>query len=135
MPPTTVPSASRTSTCEGQPLLDGVLAALDRAEGLLDRLGLGLGEEADPAEVDAHQRGVGVAGQLGGAQEGAVAAEDHDDLGVAGGVGVGGHDLGVGDVEVGGLVLEQPDDDAAGRQPRRGACGPARRCRAGRCAR
>ena len=71
---------------QGQPLLDRVLAALDRGQRLLDRLGLGLGEEADPAEVDAHERGVGVAGQLGGAQERAVTAEDHHDLGVAGGL-------------------------------------------------
>ena len=46
---------------------------------------LGLGEEADLAEVDAEQRRLRRPGQLGGAQEGAVAAEREDDLRALGG--------------------------------------------------
>src|SRR3712207_7904803 len=39
---------------QGQPLLDGVLAQLDGVQGLLDRLRLGLGEEADPPRSEEH---------------------------------------------------------------------------------
>lgn len=46
----------------------------------------GVGEEADPSEVDAEDQGVVDGGQPGPAQEGAVASQRHDEVGVAGGV-------------------------------------------------
>ena len=67
-----------------EPLLGGVAAVDDRVDGGLDVVGLGLGEEADVAEVDAQQRGAALAGQLGGAQDRAVAADDDDQLAALG---------------------------------------------------
>ena len=61
-------------------------------DGGVDVLALGLGEEADVAEVDPEQRRAGAAGQLGAAQDRAVAAEDADQLAA-----LGGRVLGVGD--------------------------------------
>ena len=52
-------------------------------------VGLGLGEEADAAEIDAQHRYFDVAGELGGAQERAVAAEDEDQFAAFGGAVVG----------------------------------------------
>ena len=46
----------------------------------VDLLALGLGEEADMAEVDAEQGHAGAPRVLGAAQDGAVAAEDDDEL-------------------------------------------------------
>ena len=54
-------------------------------------LRLGLGKEAHMPEVDAEQRCLAAACALRRAQDGAVAAEHDDDVGVVGGVLVGGH--------------------------------------------
>ena len=70
---------------DGHALFDLVVAG----EGARDRRGevfaLGLGEEPDVPEVDAEQRGVAAARDLGGAQDGAVAAEHDDQLEIVGG--------------------------------------------------
>src|SRR6185503_13648028 len=62
------------------PLFDGVVAAGDGVDGACDELLLRFREEPVVAEVDAEQRHTGGAGQLGGPQHGAVAAEDQHDL-------------------------------------------------------
>src|SRR5690606_21614295 len=62
-------------------LLDLVVAGPDALDGGAEVLALGLGEEPDVAEVDAEDGDVGAAGELGRAQDRAVAAEDDDDLG------------------------------------------------------
>ena len=48
----------------------------------VDVVVLRLGQEADVAEVDPEQRGPAVVGELGGAQDRAVAADHHDQLAV-----------------------------------------------------
>ncbi len=65
---------------EGHPLLDLVLPGDDPVHDLVEVVALGLGEEADPAEVDAEHRHPGGAGELGAAQQGAVAAQHDDQL-------------------------------------------------------
>ena len=70
---------------EGHPLLDRVVAGHDPLDGGAEVLALGLGQEADVAEVDPEQRCVGAPGHLRAAQDRAVAAEDADQLAVAGG--------------------------------------------------
>ena len=61
----------------------------ERARGELARgrasssFGLGLGQEADLAEVDAEDRDVDLGDRSGGAQERAVAAEHDEHVGVA----------------------------------------------------
>src|SRR5699024_1005478 len=69
-----------------RPLLDGVVAVGDAPHHLPDAVRVRLGEEADVPEVDADERDVAAADELGGAQEGAVTTEDEDELGVVGGV-------------------------------------------------
>ena len=64
-------------------------------EHTVDGLGLGFGQEADAAQVDAQHRNVGVARKLGGPRKGAVAAETDDQFASLGGVGVGVDDLDV----------------------------------------
>ena len=114
--PPTVTSTSRVSRSSTW------YVALDQVpHGVRQRLGLGLGEEADPAEVDADQRHAARPGQLGRPQERAVAAEHQHDLGAERGglVGlVGRHRADVGDAEVGRLVGEHPHLDAGLDQPR-----------------
>ena len=101
---------------ERQPLLAGVAALDDRLDHGLDVLALGLGEEADVAEVDAEQRRAGAVGQLGRAQDRAVAADDQRPARTARSAApldadrldaVGGAEL-----ELLGLVVEHPDQQA-----------------------
>ena len=75
---------------EGHPLLDLVGPADDVVDRRRRVLALGLGEEADVAEVDAEQRHAGSPRVLGAAQDRAVATEDDDELAALGRVvGVG----------------------------------------------
>jgi hypothetical protein len=53
----------------------------DTTEHGLEVAGLGLRQEADLAEVDPEQRDVDLGDGPGGAQERAVAAQDHEDIG------------------------------------------------------
>ena len=78
---------------ERHPLLDAVVALDDVLEHRVDGIGLGFGEETDAAEIDAQHRDLDVAGEFGGAQEGAVAAEDEDELTAFGRTFVGVDDL------------------------------------------
>ena len=55
-------------------------------DDLLDAVGVGLGQEADMAGVDAHQGDVPLAGDLKGAQDRAVAAEHQNEVDVIGAV-------------------------------------------------
>src|SRR5699024_12281782 len=75
------PAAGRHDA-EGHPLLDTVVPIDDVLDGRVDVLALGLGEEADVPEVHAEHGGAGATGQLGAAQDRAVAAEDDDELDV-----------------------------------------------------
>ena len=72
-----------------QALLHPVVASDDVLEHRFDGLRLGLGQKADPAQVDAEHRNAGVAGQFGRPQESAVAAENQHQLAALGGVWVG----------------------------------------------
>lgn len=65
---------------ERHALLDGVVVARDVLDRGVEVVALGLGEETDVAEVDAEQRHVDAARELGAAQDGAVAAEHHDEV-------------------------------------------------------
>src|SRR5690606_37001289 len=78
---------------DGLPLLHAVAAAHDAVHGAGDVGGLGFGEEADVAEVHSQQRCPDGPGELGGAQQGAVTAEHHHQLGVLGGLRTRGQDL------------------------------------------
>ena len=69
---------------EGHPLLDGVVARDDALDGGVEVFALGLGEEADVAEVDPEQGHARAAGELGAAQDRAVAAEHADQLAAGG---------------------------------------------------
>ena len=89
--------------------------------------GLRLGEEADASEVDAQHRDLDVAGEFGGAQERAVAAEDQHHLAALGGALVGVDDL---DLGAEALTSSAPGGAAGGRPARRRA--PAARCRSRR---
>ena len=109
---------------EGEPLLHPVAALDDVPDGVRQRLRLGLGEEADPAEVDPEQRGPGGPGQLGRAQERAVAAEHQHHLAAGRGRLVRRHRLDVGDAEIGRLVLEHPDLEAGRQQQLADLAGP-----------
>src|SRR5699024_5491936 len=57
---------------QGHPLLDLVVPLGGAGDHVRHPVHLGLGEEADVAEVDADQRGAATADQLGAAQDGAV---------------------------------------------------------------
>ena len=65
---------------DGAALLDRVVALGDPPHDGVDLLALGLGEEADVAEVHPDQRCAGAAGELGGPQDRAVAAEHQHGL-------------------------------------------------------
>jgi len=100
-------------------LLDGVPPGDDGVDGGQQVLGLGLGQEADMAEVDPEYRRASGTGQLGAAQDRPVPAE-HDDELAARRVGLV---LGDPDVEfaivgtqVGGLVRAEHDLDAGRRE-------------------
>lgn len=103
---------------EGHPLLDLVRLRHDPVDDLVEVVPLGLGEEADPAEVDAEHRHAGGAGELGAAQQGAVAAEDDEEFTAVEGVGAGFlHPLdGRRQRQVLRLGLQDPDADAAAQQ-------------------
>src|SRR6185312_4434063 len=60
-------------------------AFLDTVVPLDDVIGLGLGEEADAAEIDTQHGYFDVTGELGGAQKRPVAAEDEDQFAAFGG--------------------------------------------------
>ena len=55
-------------------------------DDLLDAVGVGLGQEADVAGIDAHQGDVPFAGDLEGAQDRAVAAEHQHEVDAVGAV-------------------------------------------------
>lgn len=78
---------------EGQPVFHPVVPRHHVLEHQVDSLGLGFGQESDPAQVDTQHRNAGVAGQLGCPQEGAVTAEHQHQLAAIGGVRVGIHHL------------------------------------------
>src|SRR5699024_8141996 len=65
---------------ERHPFLDLVVPLGGAGDHVRHPVHLRLGEEADMAEVDAHQRGAAAADQLGGPQDGAVTAEDDGQL-------------------------------------------------------
>ena len=52
----------------------------DMVEHRVDRVGLGFGEEADAAEIDAEHRYLDIAGELCCAQECPVTSQDQDEL-------------------------------------------------------
>ena len=66
------------ASLEGEPLVDPVVAVDDSPEHVLELARLGLRQEPDLAEVDAHQRDVHFGHGSGGPQERAVAAQ-HDE--------------------------------------------------------
>ena len=70
-------SQSPQRDLDGEALLHGVRAVHDLLDDAVDLGGLGLGQEADVAQVHPEQRDVGVHDPLGAAQDGAVTAE-HD---------------------------------------------------------
>ena len=78
---------------ERHAFLDAVVAVDDVVEDRVDGVGLGFGEESDAAQIDAQHRDLDVAGQLGGAQERAVTAEDEHELAALGRAFVGVDDL------------------------------------------
>ena len=93
----------------------------------VDGLGLGLGEKADAAQIDAQHRNFDVAGQLGGAQEGAVATEHENQLAAFGGPLVGVDDL---DLDPEGThVVGRRGAPVRGRRPRPTARAVQSRCR------
>ena len=103
---------------ERHPLLDAVVAADDVLEHAVDGVGLGLGEKADAAEVHAEHRDLDVAGEFGGAQEGAVTAEHEHQLASFGGalVGVDHLDLDPECAHVVGRQVQRPAVDGFGGQ-------------------
>ena len=100
-----------------QAVLRRPLALDDGVDDVLDVVDLGLGQEADVAQVDPEDRGPAPPRHLGGAQDRPVAAHDHRELAVDRQVGVAVDDLDRGvvrrrlDPEVGGLLGQQPDHD------------------------
>ncbi len=92
---------------QGQPLVHRVVAVDHVPDRLVEVVDLGLGQEADLAEVDPEQRRLRRPGQLRGAQERAVAAEREHDLGALGGVLAAARHH-AGQVEVVGLVGDHP---------------------------
>ena len=115
---------------DGEPVLEGVVAADDRGDHGVEVVVLRLREEADVPEVDPQQRDARGVGDLGGPQDRAVAADHQRQLAVlAGGV------IGLGDLEcrlevgrrhaeVGGLVGQQPDPEPVLGQRRARTSGP-----------
>ena len=101
---------------ERHAFLDAVVALDDVVEHGVDVIGLGLGEEADAAEIDAQHRDFDVAGEFGGAQERAVAAEDEDQFAAFGGalVGVDHLDLDAEGTHVVGRQVHRPAVDGFG---------------------
>src|SRR6476661_4138138 len=65
---------------ERHALFDGVVVARDVLDRGVEVVSLRLGEEAHVPEVDAEQRHVHAAGELGASQDRAVTAEDHDEV-------------------------------------------------------
>src|SRR5699024_8892956 len=59
----------------GHAFFESVAPCDDLLEGVGEVVGLDLGQETDPAQVDAQHRDGRVAGQFGGPQEGTVTAE------------------------------------------------------------
>ena len=92
-PRSTISPLGADHDVERHALLDAVVALDDVVEHAVDGVGLGLGEEADTAQIHAQHRDFDVAGQFGGAQERAVAAEDENQLAAFGGALVGVDDL------------------------------------------
>ena len=113
------PAVAAYRHVEGKPLFDLVVAREDLLGGHVDRDRVGLREEADMAEVDAEQRDAVRPGQLRGAQQGAVAAESDDQLGVLGRVLGGSDGHAARAVEDGSLGLEHPDGHAGLAEPAR----------------
>ena len=101
---------------ERHAFLDAVVALDDVVEHGVDGIGLGLGEEADAAEIDAQHRDFDVAGEFGGAQERAVAAEDEHQFAAFGGalVGVDHLDLDAEGAHVVGRQVQRPAVDGFG---------------------
>jgi len=62
-------------------------------DGRLDVVVLGLGEEADVAQVDTQDRSAADVGELGGSQDRAVATDDEDQLAAQGRVALAGAEL------------------------------------------
>ena len=80
---------------KGHAVFDAVVAGDDMLENLVDRVGLGLGEEPDSAEVDPQHRYRCVSRQLRSPQECAIAPEDEHELAANGCMLVGLHDVDV----------------------------------------
>ena len=87
------PATDAHDDVERHSLLDAVVARDQLLEHGVDGLGLRLGEEADAAEIDTQHGDFDVAGEFGGAQERAVAAEHEYHLAAFGGAFVGVDDL------------------------------------------
>lgn len=98
-------------------LLDLVAALDHQVHHGRQVLHLGLGEEAHVPQVHAEQRHRGRAGQLGGAQQRAVTAQDDDQLGPFQGRVVLRDHLDVGAAQLLGLLVEHPHVDARLDQP------------------
>ena len=81
--------AHQHADVEGEPVLGGVVARDDGGDRGLDVLLLGLGEESHVAEVDPQQRGARRMGQLGRAEDRAVATDDQHQLAALTGLVVG----------------------------------------------
>lgn len=103
---------------ERHPFLDLVGLRHDPVDDLVEVVALGLGEETDATEVDAEHRDTGGAGELGAAQQGAVAAEDDEEFTAVERVGAGFRHLldGRRQRQVLGLRLQDADADAAAQQ-------------------
>ena len=76
----TPPRSPVDRPAQRHPVLEAEAALDDPTEQLLELVGLGLREEADLAEVDAHDRHLRLGDGAGGPQERAVAAEHDEDV-------------------------------------------------------
>ena len=73
-------------------------------DDVIDRLALGFGEESHMPEIDAQERHIRLARPLGTAQDGAIPAEHHDQLGAVGRVLISRDDHRSGEGEIIGII-------------------------------
>ena len=73
-------SPDKAADVEGHPVLDAVVPVQDPLDRLESVFFLRLGEEPDMTEVDPEQWHIRAPGQLGAAQDGAVAAQHENEL-------------------------------------------------------
>src|SRR5215472_7111583 len=116
----------------GHPFFNRIPALHHLFDGAGQVVRLGLGEEADVAEVDAEQRRSGGPGHLGGAQQRAIAAEHDHHLGVCRRIRCRGHHIRAHAFQGGRLRREDTHAEPGRRQPVYYETGAAQGCRAAR---